>query len=56
MDLVGHFRGQGLTWREKLQGQMFVGYRGHLNLLNVPIIKRLNFLLMRKSLRMCNTP
>ena len=56
MDSVGHFRGQGVTLKEKFQGQMSVDYREHIHLINMLIIKRFNFLLMRKSLRMCKTP
>ena len=56
MDSVRHFRGQGLTLKDKLQGQMSVGYRGHIFLLKMSIVKRLNFLLIRKRPKMCKTP
>ena len=32
MDLAGHFRAQTLTLKDKLQGQMSVGYRAHISI------------------------
>ena len=49
MDSVGNFRGQWLTLEDKLQGKMSVDYRGYIYLLQMSIIKRFNFLLMRKA-------
>ena len=43
MELVWHFRGQGLTSKDKLQGQISVGYRGHIVLFKMSIIKRFNY-------------
>ena len=53
MDSVGHFRAKTLTLNNKLQDQLSVSYRGYIYLLKISIIKRLNFLLMRKGFRMC---
>ena len=54
MDSLGHFRGQGLTLKDKFQGQQIsVGYRGHIYLLKVSVDEnetmRFNFILMEKK-------